>query len=216
MKWQPGKSPLQQLMQKQAQAQRQRNLEGGWWLQQQKANMNELLLGNSLTRRVSLSSRIPLSPSTLRLGSRPLQLVLPSKRQPSLTVKPSATIRKIWQEFNVEHSDQQGMRIHIAFTVANLLRRTGTVAAYFRFANGVPLKDFNDNYGTKTGNVCAAGSFTPMYLNTQYNDFVLFMPYLELHMGPGNHSLKFYVVVWDDQNRELTWSDWVSFTYTST
>lgn len=183
MKWQPGKSPLQQLMQNarsQAQAQWQRNQAGGWWLQQQKE-----------------------------------KLLQQQKAKTKLQLKPSAAIGKTWPEFNTEHNNQKGMHIHVTFTVANLLRRMGTVAAYFYSANGVPLKDFNHNYGTKTGNVCVAHSFTPMYPKTLYNDFVLFMPYFELHRGSGNHSLKFFVDIWDDNSRELARSEWVSFTYTS-
>jgi len=206
--------------QAQAQAQWQRNLQGGWWLQQ-KAKMNELLLRRSLTRRISLSSRIPSSLSSLELESRQAQPVLSSKPQFPVTgkasrqLKPSVAINKVWANHNVEHSGQQGMQIHIAFSVANLLERTGTVAAYFHFSNGVPLKDFNGDYRTKTGTVCVARSFMARSPNTAYEDFVLFMPYLELHIGPGNHSLKFSVSVWDDRNKELAWADGPMFTYTS-
>jgi hypothetical protein len=219
--WQPGKGPLQkhmQQMREQAQAQWQRNLQGGWWLQQ-KARIDERLRSNSLTRHTLLSGRTPLSLTDLSLKSSQAKRPFPSKLRTSATVKPSlqlkpvATIRRVWVDHNVRHADQKGMRIHTAFSITNLLRRTGTVAAHFYFDNGVPLKDFNGDYRTKGGNVCVARSFTPLYLNTLFEDLVLFMPYLELHMGVGNHSLKFSVSVWDDRSKELTWSDWVHFTY---
>lgn len=222
--WKPGQSPAQQAMQNaqaQARAQWQRNLQGGWFLQQ-KAKMNEVLLKNALTRRTSLSSRIPSSLSDLGLENRQAQSGLALKPQSPITIKPrrqlkpSAAIDKIWANHNVERSDRQEMQIHIAFSVANLLEHTGTVAAYFYFSNGVPLKDFNGDYRTKTGNVCVARRFMPKSPDTSYEDFVLFMPYLELHMGPGNHSLKFSVSVWDDRNRELAWADGPPFTYAST
>jgi hypothetical protein len=79
----------------------------------------------------------------------------------------------------------------------------------------VPLKDINGDYRAKTGQVCVARSFLAKFPKTLYEDFVLFMPYLELHMGPGNHSLKFSVSVWDDRNKTLAWADGPLFTYTS-
>ena len=183
MKWQPGKSPLQNLMQNtQAQAQRQwqRNLQGGWWLQQQKKQ--SLYQQNTKTK---------------------------------FLLRPSATINKTWTEFNTSQNNQFGMHIHVSFSVVNLVGRTGTVAAYFYFANGVPLKDLNHKYGTTSGDVCVAYWFKPPYHNTLYNDFALFMPYYELHRRSGSHSLKFIVSVWDDINRELASSNWVSFSYSA-
>jgi hypothetical protein len=69
------------------------------------------------------------------LESRQAQPLLPSKAQSPATgklsrqPKPLAAIDKIWANHNVEHSGQQGMQIHVVFSVANLLGRTGTVAA---------------------------------------------------------------------------------------
>ena len=184
MKWQPGKSPLQQLMQnsrRQAQMQWQRRRGGGWWSQKQK----ERWLQQQAAKR-------------------------------KLHFTPSAAIGETWVEFNTKHENQKGMHIHIAFSVANLRYRTGTVAAYFFLANGEPLKDFNRKYWTIGGEVCVARPFIPGYQNTSYGDFVLFMPYYELHMKAGNHKLKFSVSIWDDDDRELARSKWIPFRYRST
>ena len=106
------------------------------------------------------------------------------------------------------------MEIHIHFSVANLLEHIGMVVAYFYFTNDMPLKDLNGYYCTETGTVCVYQRFIPRFHNTLFEDFVLFMPYLELHTGPGNHSLKFSVSVWDDRNDEvLASADGPGFTY---
>lgn len=192
--WRPGEGPLQRSMRQareRGQANWRRNLEGGYYLQQ-KAKREALLRGSSLGR-----SSLPRS--DLGLGSQ---------------VKPLVKIQRVWAEHNIGRGDKKGMRIHTAFSVTDVLRRTGIVAARFYFASGVPLMDLNGSYRTRQGNVCVVGPFTPSSITTSYEDFVLFMPYLELHRETGEHSLKFLVTVWDNQSRELARSDWVHFTYT--
>lgn len=129
--------------------------------------------------------------------------------------KPSAVISKTWATHNVKHKGELGMFIHVKFEVANLLDRTGTVAAYFYFSNGVPLKDINDAYNTTKGNVSVHRRFTAPYAETVYDYFDLFMPYDELHMAPGTFSLKFSVSVWDDRNEQIATVTGPSFTFTS-
>ena len=64
--------------------------------------------------------------------------------------------------------------------------------------DGKALDDFNGKYCTTEGHVCASKKFSPKYNNSSYNDFKIFMPYSELHMGSGSSKLDFYVVVWVD------------------
>lgn len=199
---------------------RQRNMMMASWMERQKAKVNEELLKYPLTRRISRTGRLPTSPFISELGLRqsairfPLATKTPLTIKPFQQAKPSATISKVWADYNVEQANQQGMLIHVAFSAFNLLEKTGIVAVYFYFANGMPLKDFNSNYRCQNGNVCVSQSFKPQHIYTAYDDFALFIPYNELHMGPGNHSLKFYVVIWSEQNVEIAYSQWIPFSYT--
>jgi hypothetical protein len=102
-------------------------------------------------------------------------------------------IKKIWVDYNVYEGQKKGMRIHLTFNVLNLKGKTCSANAYFYYASGDPLKDFNDKYNTTGGNVATHGDFTPGYANTIYNDFQLFMPYDELRLDTGKTDLKFVI-----------------------
>jgi hypothetical protein len=146
--------------------------------------------------------------------------LLPTRTQSTATGKPwlalgsTATIDSLWADHNVQSRGHRGMLIHAAFAVANLLNRPGRVAAHFYFSNWVPLQDINNDYRTATGQVSVSREFVADYERTRYKDFELFMPYRELHMGPGNHSLTFAVSIWD-RGRRLAWAEGPPFTYRS-
>jgi hypothetical protein len=113
-------------------------------------------------------------------------------------LKPSATIERVWLEHNVfDGYRRKGMRIHIKFSQKNMLGRSGEVAAYFAFENGSDLKDFNGTYRTRDGKVSCGTRFNSKYESSTFEDYVLFMPVEELHLGPGRHSLKFNITIWD-------------------
>src|SRR5262245_57307736 len=67
--------------------------------------------------------------------------ILPTRTQSTATGKPrlelgsTAAIDRLWADHNVQSRGRRGMLIHVAFAVANLLNRPGTVAAHFYFAN---------------------------------------------------------------------------------
>ena len=130
---------------------------------------------------------------------------------------PEAHVLKIWVDHNQFEGVVKGMRIHVNFKVDNLKGGRGSVNAYFYYANGNPLKDFNKSYRTIDGNVSVGREFQPGYVNTLYeDDFHIFMPYSELHMSPGKHDLKFNVEIFERGagNALGSPSDWVHFTLT--
>lgn len=126
-----------------------------------------------------------------------------------------ARIQKVWVDYNQYQDSVKGMRIHVKFNVDNFKDAKGRVVAYFYYkVNGHPLKDTNGSYNTTSDNVSTGRNFQPNYLKSTYNDYTLFMPYKELHLGRGKHDLKFYIEIFDSS----TWtalsdkSDWVHFT----
>ena len=128
-----------------------------------------------------------------------------------------ATITNIETLHNVTRDGQAGMDIKVSFNINNHEGREGEASAYFYFDDGSnrPLKDFNDRYRTQAGNVAVGRSFTPGYNSATYDDFLLFMPYSELHMAADNrYDLKYYLVIWDAESwTELVTSGWVRFWY---
>lgn len=134
----------------------------------------------------------------------------------------SGAIEKVWVEHNViQYMGFQmvnGMKIHIKFTVNNMLNKSGNIQAYFWSQNGNKLLDFNSLYRASDGQVTVNGSFTPVYQNSVYNDYILFMPYSELHCGAGVNYLKFHVEVFENTSgrwRSFASSEFTNFTYTS-
>jgi hypothetical protein len=128
---------------------------------------------------------------------------------------PNAEIDEVWLDHNTWQGDVKGMVIHTSFSIYALEDTPCRAVAYFYFKNGEPLKDFNGKYKTEGGNVSVGKDFTPGYNKTRYDDLAFFMPYEELHMAPGEHSLKLRVTIWwTGVPKEVGQSDWVYFTYT--
>lgn len=45
----------------------------------------------------------------------------------------SAKIEQVWLEYNVYSGNERGMKIHVKFSVNNMLNKSGNVVAYFYF-----------------------------------------------------------------------------------
>ena len=133
----------------------------------------------------------------------------PRQRQ---QLAPSATIKEVRPEFDVERQGIRGMDIHLAFSVLNATDHTFAAAAHFYFAAGMPLRDFNGEYCAPDGTVFVGRTWQPGRIYLGYQNVVLFMPYSELHMRSGNHNLGFVASIWDDGGRRLAQSDLFPFT----
>lgn len=131
------------------------------------------------------------------------------------SVNPRGTFHKIWVDHNIHEDNKKGMKIHAKFEVSNLKDVPCQAAAYFYYDSGGKLKDCNNAYNAKDGQVCVDGGFNPSYEESIYNDFELFMPYDELHMSSGKHSLKFRISLYVKGGDFFAESNWVYFTYSS-
>ena len=105
-----------------------------------------------------------------------------------------AKIKRVWVDHNCYSGFVKGMKIHVEFETYNKQGVRGECAAFFFFEDGRKLYDYNGNYRAPDGHVSCAGSFTPPYQNTTYNDFELFLPYNELHIN-GSADCKFAVEI---------------------
>jgi len=81
----------------------------------------------------------------------------------------------------------------------------------FYYSNGTVLKDSNNLYKATDGQVSVSSNFIPIFETSTFNDFVMFMPYDELHLIKGNHRLKFNVGIFDHNNRQIATSNYVYF-----
>ncbi|MDX2246446.1 MAG: M48 family metalloprotease [Bacteroidia bacterium] len=114
----------------------------------------------------------------------------------------SVFYRKIWVEFDIYEGREYGMRIHVKFNANKLMYKNCDLIAYFYFASGTEIHDYNGNYRTVTGQVSVGHSFKPNYENALYSDFELFIPYSELHIGRGKNDLKFNLIAFKG-NKQL-------------
>ena len=134
--------------------------------------------------------------------------------QPQQPLYPTATIENVWQEHDVTENGVLGMKIHIKFRVFNLLNKSGIVAAWFNYRDGRMLMDSNGLYNTSDGSVAVSAYFTPPYADTAYDDFVLFLPYSELHLASNVRTdLSFYVGILDDYNVSIAITPSYNFWY---
>jgi len=98
--------------------------------------------------------------------------------------------------------------------VFNLRGQTISCNAYFFLMDGTKLKDFNQRFFSNDGQVSVGERATPLYDNTHFSDFQLFIPYDELHMSAGQtHQLKFYTEIFIG-NTSLIKSSEVNFSVT--
>jgi hypothetical protein len=126
---------------------------------------------------------------------------------------PAAQIQNVWVDHNVYNIyGQLGMNIHVKFAAQNLLNMNCTVAAYFYTADGTPLIDFNNLYNSTDGQVGVFGNFVPAYAATEYNDFVQFFPYDELHMDAGQFMFQVFLME-NSTWQALSSSEKIYFTY---
>lgn len=118
-----------------------------------------------------------------------------SNNKSSSTTTKSASIEKAWTDFNVYEDGAKGMKIHVKFRVDGFKSVDGRVIAYFRYKNGNDLADKNGRYCTVNNKVSVGGDITPGYDNTIYEDYTLFIPYDELHLGSGKTDLQYHIEV---------------------
>ena len=126
-------------------------------------------------------------------------------------------IESVTVDHNVSMDGENGMIIHIQFTVDDQYQDVPChVSAYFYYRN--PHKALiagSDNYTTTDGKVAVGEDFLPSDSLTTYNNLQLFMPYAALNMSDEvkNAELKFYVLLYTKSGEDIAESDWIDFDY---
>ena len=127
----------------------------------------------------------------------------------------TARIEAIWQTHNVVTNNELGMNIHVKLSFTDMLNKAGWCAAYFYWKTDSVLLDKNQRYRAADGHVSTGKQFTPNIANGMYPDFILFIPYAELHLPVGQHDVKFSVTIFENtrpvaksglQGFQINWS----------
>lgn len=102
----------------------------------------------------------------------------------------TASLDKIWVDYDVTESGEKGMLVHAKFSVFNMKDVDADLAIYFEKKNGDMLTTSNTKYSAKNGQVAIYKGLKPLYNpETVYNDIQLFMPYKELNLDIGKFDL---------------------------
>ena len=121
-------------------------------------------------------------------------------------------IKRMWQNDALRGTGiytTNGMEIHLEFDVWNLLGKNCEAIAFFEFSNGQRLSDMNGQYRSGDGQVAASTKFRPAYEWTTYHDLALYIPYVEMHLAPGQHNLRYLVQIFTSSGELICSSDYV-------
>jgi hypothetical protein len=102
----------------------------------------------------------------------------------------TATFKDLWVDYDVTENGRKGMRVHVKFNVQNMKGTEGYVALYFEKKNGDKILSTSTGYKSTSGQLAVYKSINPDYVNADYNDLQLFLPYSELNLGSGRWDLK--------------------------
>jgi len=158
-----------------------------------------------------------------RLGViRPVQVALTAALydQTSMVIAPAAPppdqvaveLQTVETEHNVIRGDLPGLQIHLSFAIFGWQGQNAnvTVRFYQDDAALTPLVNSKapGQYRDKNDVVVTTVPIAPCCAETIYDDLQLFLPYTALGLPPGEHRLKYEVVVSNDEfawERSLTW-----------
>lgn len=131
----------------------------------------------------------------------------------AVKAQPGARFDRMWVDYNVKEDNQDGMRLHLKFTVDNLKSADCQVRVIFYYNDETPIKDKNQSYYTTTGNVAVFRDLKPAYDPAVYSDLDIFMPYDELDLSFGEYNLKMDVDLIYKDGELIQHMTWYDFTY---
>jgi len=136
-------------------------------------------------------------------------------------IDPTATLQKVWVDYDVTQNGVYGMNIHLDFTAHNLKGIPIELAIFFDYwdEDGMELiwlKDNNGRYASPNGYVGVAKQITANFETSSFTDIQLFMPYDELDVDAGEHelSMEIYVNYLPPRKGSVAFLGYKDFVYT--
>jgi subtilisin family serine protease len=122
----------------------------------------------------------------------------PTGVQPAPNAGPVVVLNKVWQEHNVyadNVSRSRGMNIHLSLDAIHLAGQPLQVQAlFYNQDSNQAVPDQNGAYAAN-GAAAVVLDLTPEYDPANYSDLVLFMPYGEIELPPGDYRLYFITLI---------------------
>ena len=167
----------------------------------------------SAIRKRTLPKTIPPSQVSKPKEEKPKQVENKPVQVPNTPV--TATINKIEVTHNVLQSGLPGIQIRMAFSIQHRKGILCEMNGYFYDELGHSLLDVNNKFRTLSGKVCIGTNFTPEFDDALFNDYLLFMPYVELDQPDGSRVFSFNVQIYDRVTKSNpAISDTFFFTFT--
>lgn len=115
----------------------------------------------------------------------------PRKKDSSM----SASLSRMWIEYNVTQGGAKGMLIHVNYKVNGMKGVSSYLALYFAKEGGEKLKSSKTGFMSADGQLALYKEMEPAYDPAVYDDSTLFLPYDEINLGPGKYDLTISVDV---------------------
>lgn len=105
-------------------------------------------------------------------------------------------VHESWVEHQAFDEEGKGLNIHVDFEATGFKGSTCRVSALIYHSSGSPLLDRDLKYTTKRGQVAIKKSIIPGLEKNRYADFVMFIPYSQLHINSHyQQNLKVMIVL---------------------
>jgi hypothetical protein len=130
---------------------------------------------------------------------------------------PKGEITNLTVDLNATEGGVGGVLAHFTLTTHSLKGISCRLGAYFYFSDGTKLLDKDNEYNTVDGQVfIGSEAFTPLYEDTEFKDFTLFIPDSALDLNdPGEYQLKFNILAYRVSDAKFfATSEFYSFKFT--
>ena len=177
--------------------------------------------GNTLTLRVDANTGSERSDFfKIKAGDKEQKISI------SQEASTNVNIENVWVDHNVPYTGYRNwwngfywqqvpynynvMRIHVKFSVNGRKGERLRVCAFFFHEDGKNLKGTGE-FSTPDGQATVQVVATPTYENSQYDDFILNIPY-ETMKPKGKRKMKFYIQIQDQSGNSIATSSYEYFT----
>ena len=105
-------------------------------------------------------------------------------------------IKNVWIEEDIRYNNKMCLAIHCNFVVNQNKGNKIEIGALFKDSNGNWLTDINNKYGDSDGYVWVSSDGRCNYYDTEWKDYVLYIPNTEIHCRKGRNQITVVVYVY--------------------
>lgn len=133
------------------------------------------------------------------------------KRNPDAV---TATVKRVWIDYNVKEGGRTGMRVHVNFQVGGLLNVSSQVAVRIAKSDDTYVPGSSDYFMNEDGAFRAIFKLKPIYDPAVYSDAAIFIPYDEIVISKGKWNLRLDIDLNYDDDELIKHLHWEPFTFT--